>query len=212
MMFPSMRGGNDNPAPGRLLRRGRRYRRGRRFLAARPYVDPHRIYLGGHSTGGTMVMIVAELTDRFRATFAFGPADDVRSYPPEYRPFDDADPRAVQLRSPGYWLDSVRSPLFVFEGTGQPGNLSSLQEMARQNTNHLVHFIPVAGASHFSILAPTNEQIAFKVLKDTGSTTNLAFSEAELRVEPKAQVRGHGPGSGRSGRASPSPNRRLPRR
>ena len=89
MMFPALRGGNDNPgikegflgevddvlAAAALLRR-------------QPYVDPDRIYLGGHSTGGTMVLIVAELSDRFRAIFSFGPADDVRGYPDQFTPFD----------------------------------------------------------------------------------------------------------------------------
>ena len=42
-------------------------------LAALPYVDAEQIYLGGHSTGGTMVMLVGECSDRYRAIFALGP-------------------------------------------------------------------------------------------------------------------------------------------
>ena len=38
-----------------------------RFLAAQPYVDPARIYLGGHSTGGTLALLVAECSETFRA-------------------------------------------------------------------------------------------------------------------------------------------------
>lgn len=51
---------------------------GRRHLAHQPYVDPNRIYLGGHSTGGTLALMTAEASDRFRAVFAFGPVSDVR--------------------------------------------------------------------------------------------------------------------------------------
>ncbi len=36
------------------------------------------------------------------------------------------------------------------------------------------------GATHFSILAPVNKLIAKKVLADTGTETNLSFTEAEL--------------------------------
>ena len=74
---------------------------------------------------------------------------------------------------------SIKSPTFVFEGTEQ-GNLGSLQAMARASTNSMVHFLPVKGASHFSILAPTNMLIARKILSDAGSTTNIAFTEEEL--------------------------------
>ena len=41
------------------------------------------------------------------------------------------------------------------------------------------HFIEVAGADHFSILAPNNELIAQKILQDTGESCNLAFSAEE---------------------------------
>jgi hypothetical protein len=186
LMFPSLRGGNDNP--------GRRegffgevedVLAAADYLARQGYVDPKRIYLGGHSTGGTLVMLVAESTDRFRAVFSFGPADDVVGYGPEYLPFDRSNSKEFELRSPGRWLDSARSPLFVFEGTEAPSNIGSLQAMARVSTSPLIRFLTVKGANHFSILAPTNELIAAKILRDDGPTTSIAFSEEELSAGTK---------------------------
>jgi acetyl esterase/lipase len=149
------------------------------FLAQQKYVDPGRIYLGGHSTGGTLVLLVAEYSDRFRAVFSFGPADDVSGYGPEYTPFDRSNPREVELRSPGRWLASIKTPTFVFEGTVQ-GNLSSLNAMARSSTNPNAHFLPVRGANHFSILAPATRLIADKILRDEGPASNLTFIEEEM--------------------------------
>lgn len=186
MMFPSLRGGNDNPG-----KREGYFGEVDDILAAtddlarRAYVDPKRIYLGGHSTGGTLVMLVAELSDRFRGVFSFGPVASVSGYGPEYLPFNDSDETEVRLRSPAYWLDSVRSPLFVFEGTDEPANIDALRVMARISKNPLVHFLPVAGLSHFSVLAPVNDIIAAKILADTGPATNLSFSEQELAAIPK---------------------------
>ena len=37
-----------------------------RFLATQPYVDTNRIYLGGHSTGGTLALLVSERRHRLR--------------------------------------------------------------------------------------------------------------------------------------------------
>jgi acetyl esterase/lipase len=180
MMFPSLRGGNDNPG-------AKEFYFGEvddviaaaDFLAKQDFVDPDRIYLGGHSTGGTLVFLAAECSDRFRAVFSFGPvADPSRQYEQKYAAFDRTDPREAELRSPGQWLDSVRGPLFVFEGTG--GNIAALQSMQRASKNPLIHFYPVKGATHFTILAPTNQLIASRILHDEGPTTNLTFTEEEL--------------------------------
>jgi acetyl esterase/lipase len=181
MMFPSLRGGNNNPGVKEaFLGEVDDVLAAADYLAQEESVDPKRLYLGGHSTGGTLVLLVAEATDRFRAVFSFGPASDVSNYDSEYIPFDTSNRREVELRSPGRWLGSIRGPTFVFEGTDSPGNIGALKAMQRASTNPAVHFLPVKGADHFSILAPTNQLIARKILADTGPTTNIAFTEAEL--------------------------------
>lgn len=162
--YPSLRGGNDNPG----------YREGflgevddvlvaADYLASLDYVDPARIYLGGHSTGGTLVMLVAEMSDRFRAVFAFGPVDDVRAYGGDFVYADMNDPREVRLRSPLYWLASVRRPLFVFEGTGQ-GNIDSLESLRQFNHNPQISFHPIPGRDHFSTLAPATRLLARRIV------------------------------------------------
>lgn len=179
MMYPSFRGGNDNPG----------YKEGflgevddllaaADYLAKQDFVDPNRIYLGGHSTGGTMALLAAESSPRFRATFAFGPVDDVTGYGRKYTLFDTSNPKEAQLRAPIHWLDAVRSPVFVFEGT--KGNIDSLRAMARTSHNPMIHFYPVKGATHFTILGPVNQLDAGKILRDTGPTCNITFTEEEL--------------------------------
>ena len=180
MMFPSLRGGNENPGVKEgFLGEVDDVLAAADFLARQEYIDPRRIYLGGHSTGGTLVLLAAECSNRFRAVFSFGPADEVAGYGPQYLPFVPSAPRELELRSPGRWLHSIQSPTFVFEGTSQ-GNVESLRAMQRASTNPLAHFYAVRGATHFSILATTNRLIAAKILRDDGPTTNLAFTEDEL--------------------------------
>lgn len=181
MMFPSLRGGNDNPGTKEgFLGEVDDVLAAADFLARQPHVDPARMYLGGHSTGGTLALLVAECSDRFRAVFSFGPVEDVAGYEPQYVPFDRSNSREVQLRSPLWWLSSIKSPTFVFEGTNRPGNFSSLQALARFSSNPNAHFIPVRGANHFSVLAPATRLLADKVLHDTGPICNLTFTEDEM--------------------------------
>ncbi|MBA4066528.1 MAG: peptidase [Isosphaera sp.] len=181
MMFPSLRGGNDNPGVQEgcygevddVLAAAD-------HLAKQPHVDPDRIYLGGHSTGGTLVLLVAASTDRFRAVFSFGPADTIAHYPPDFTaPVNTADRREVDLRSPGKWLHSVKCPTFVFEGAVD-GNAADLRAMKGRSTNPRVQFFVVAGADHFSVLAPVNALIAAKIARDDGPETELSFTDAEV--------------------------------
>jgi dienelactone hydrolase len=186
MMAPSLRGGNTNP--------------GREegfageiddivaaadFLAKQPYVDPTRIYLGGHSTGATLVLLTAEASDRFRAVFAFGPRDAAT----DHQLFDGTDlsklgSQELLLRTGAYWLASVRKPLFVLEGSGvglmSTTNIDALKRMRQKSRNPNIIFLPVEGADHFTILAPVTKIVAQKILQDVGPTSAIRLTEAEL--------------------------------
>ena len=180
MMFPSLRGGNDNPGSKEgFLGEVDAVLAAAEFLSKQEFVDPKRIYLGGHSTGGTLVLLVSECSDRFRAVFSFGPVHDMSGYPAEFIPFDRTNPKENALRSPGQWLATIKSPTFVLEGAIQ-GNIDSLKAMAKSSTNAKVQFLPVGRASHFSILYPLNRFLADKILHDDGPECNLTLTEDDV--------------------------------
>jgi poly(3-hydroxybutyrate) depolymerase len=179
-MYPSFRGGCGNPGAQEVF-----YGEVEDVLAAAAYlakrddVDPNRIYLGGHSTGGTLALLVSEMapTKRFRAIFASGAIDDVAGYGSDEFPFDASNAREIKLRSPIHWLEGITTPTWAFEGGGGRGNLTALLAMKRATHNPAVQFFPVAGADHFSILRPLTQLIAEKILRDTGAAeTNVTFS------------------------------------
>jgi hypothetical protein len=181
MMYPSLRGGNKNPG----------FKEGcygevddvlaaADFLAKQDFVDPNRIYLGGHSTGGTLAFLAACCTDRFRAVICFGPTGNVADYGKKYLTFDTTDAKELALRSPARWLNSVRSPTYGFEGEEPSSNIAVLRWMGQNATNPLLHFYPVPRLNHFSVLAPTTRLIADKIVKDTGPATDLSFTSEEL--------------------------------
>lgn len=181
MMFPSLRGGNDNPGRKEgFLGEVEDVLAAAKYLKKQPYVDAQRIYLGGHSTGGTLALLTSEYSLRFRAVFAFGPVDDVAGYGADsgFLPFDIKNAKEVELRSPIHWLAAVQSHTWVLEGS-EEGNIDSLHEMANNSSNLKLHFVEITGASHFSILAPTTELIAKKILADSGATTSITLSQSE---------------------------------
>jgi acetyl esterase/lipase len=180
-MYPSLRGGNKNPGHHEgFYGEVDDVLAAADYLSQQDYVDTNRIYLGGHSTGGTLAMLVAECSGRFRAVFCFGPVSDVRGYGQENLPFDLSNNQETALRAPGKWLYCINDPTFVFESNGQPSNISELTLMAQANQNPLVHFYPINGGNHFKVLLPISQLIAAKILNDSEPASNITFTDTEL--------------------------------
>jgi dienelactone hydrolase len=164
MMFPSQRGGNDNPGSREGF-----YGEVDDILAATdhlaklPYVDASQIYLGGHSTGGTMVMLVAASTDRYRAIFSLGPVAAASQYGGEYVYCDPNDAAEIRLRSPIEWLDSIQSPTYVFEGADGGNWDGAIEIMAEKNPNPQIQFYRIDGHDHFTVIAPVAELLAKQI-------------------------------------------------
>ena len=177
MMYPSRRGGNDNPGQMESF-----YGEvddvlaARDWLAKQPGVDPERIYLGGHSTGGTLALLVAEAGGAvFRGVFVFGSALDPRNYSEDHLVYDLKNLKESELRAPSRWLAGIASPTFVFEGAEEPGNLPELQALEKRPHPDFVRFYPVAGTTHFSILRPLTRLLARKIAAD-----DVAFTPEEI--------------------------------
>jgi pimeloyl-ACP methyl ester carboxylesterase len=179
VMYPSLRGGNENPGYiENFYGEVDDVIAAARYLATVENVDSHRIYLGGHSTGGTLALLVAESTKRFRAVFALGPTACATNYGQEFLSFDVDNETEVRLRAPFEWLSLIETPTYVFEGAD--GNIGSLNFMRDHNTNGRVHFYTLQGCDHFSGIAPVSDLIASKILRDKGLRPRFSFSKKEL--------------------------------
>jgi hypothetical protein len=73
----------------------------------------------------------------------------------------------------------------VIEGASAPSNISAVTAMQRLSQNPALHFVSLAGASHFSVLAPSNELIARKILNDLPSHKQFEMTAAELQSQIK---------------------------
>jgi hypothetical protein len=79
----------------------------------------------------------------------------------------------------------VSPEVFVIEGTGAPSNISAVNAMQRVSHNPAVNFISIAGASHFSVLASSNEVIARMILNDVPSHEQFEMTAAELQIQTR---------------------------
>jgi dipeptidyl aminopeptidase/acylaminoacyl peptidase len=86
-------------------------------LAKRPNVDPNRMYVAGHSVGGTLAMLAAMTSNRFRAAASFsGSPDQVKWSRGQVIPFDPKDQREMQMRSPLAFARSFKCPTRLYYG------------------------------------------------------------------------------------------------
>ncbi len=178
-MYPSFRGGNGNPGKfealfGEVDDIVSAYE----YAASLPYVDPNRIYLGGHSTGGTRALLAAEYTDKFRAVFCFGAVDDIKYHNNSQFTFDTGKEEEYIMRSPIHWLEDIKTPTFLIEG--RDGNGSNLERMRDATDNENLHCYVLEGADHFAPLAPITPLLAEKILADTGAESNISITQEEL--------------------------------
>ncbi len=94
-------------------------------LRAQPGVDPARLFLAGHSVGGTLTLLAAMSTHRFRAAAAFSGNPDARAFfhrfPEDIR-FDAEDPREFDMRSAVCFAESFKCPLLLLHGSAEHGS------------------------------------------------------------------------------------------
>jgi alpha/beta superfamily hydrolase len=136
------------------------------YLAADTRVDPKKIYLGGHSTGATLVLLVAAATNKFAGVLSLGPVSDPADYGESAQLHDRNNPKEAALRSPINFINKIRIPTLIVEG--EQGNYFSLIEMSSANDNNYVRIVAIQGADHFNHLAKSNDMIAAAIIKGEG--------------------------------------------
>ena len=177
MMFPSLRGGApDNPGYQEQF-----YGEVDDVLSAYDYVsklkhvDPKRIYLGGHSTGGTLALLVAASTDKFAGVLSLGPT--ANDYGEDRAPYEWTAKEQL-LRRPLAHLDSIKIPTYIVEG--EHGNSDSLEKLRKANKNPRVTVIQVDQGDHYNVIHPVNS-ITASAIHDS-KDGSLALKENEVRL------------------------------
>jgi dipeptidyl aminopeptidase/acylaminoacyl peptidase len=92
------------------------------FLKKQSYVDASRVFVAGHSVGGTLTLLAAEAATGFRAAASISGSPDQILYcryaaKKERIPFDLSAPRELEVRSPLAYAKSLRCPTRIYYAT-----------------------------------------------------------------------------------------------
>jgi dipeptidyl aminopeptidase/acylaminoacyl peptidase len=88
-------------------------------LAKLPYVDDKHLYVTGHSAGGTLALLAAMTSPRFRAAASFSGSPNLQAFVQQWRtavPFDGSDVREFEMRSPMAYATSFKCPVRLYYG------------------------------------------------------------------------------------------------
>jgi dipeptidyl aminopeptidase/acylaminoacyl peptidase len=88
-------------------------------LSTLPYVSPDRIFIAGHSAGGTLALLSALASKRFRAAAAFSGDPDQLAHTAgraDLLVFDPTDIRELRLRSSVAYATSFKCPARLYYG------------------------------------------------------------------------------------------------
>ena len=135
-------------------------------LAKTPGVDPNRIYVAGHSAGGTLAMLGAMTTSRFKAAASFSGSPDQVAFArgqDELVVFDKGNQREFEMRSPLAYYKSFKCPARLYYGDDEFafkfGTKKLAEKAAGAGTD--VKAVEVPG-DHFAAVDPAMRQaIAF---------------------------------------------------
>lgn len=167
VMTPMLRGENGLPGSYSMF-----YNEVEDVLAAAdtlgqlPYVDANRLFVAGHSVGGTLTLLAAMTSDRFRAAASFSGSPDQVSWArgqSDKVPFDPADQREYRMRSPLAFARSFRCPTRLYYGSQEfifDANSQQTAELARVAGKD-VQAISVPGDHFSSVDAAMRQSIAF---------------------------------------------------
>ncbi|HJZ91548.1 MAG TPA: alpha/beta fold hydrolase [Gemmataceae bacterium] len=132
-------------------------------LSATPGVDPNRVYVAGHSAGGTLAMLGAMTTKRFKACASFsGSPDQVKFLQgnEDLARFDRSDFNELVMRSPLAFPKSFKCPARLYWGDEEWGFKFSTQRLAKfaRAAGQDVQAIEVPG-DHMSAVDPAMPQV-----------------------------------------------------
>lgn len=131
-------------------------------LAKTPGVDPNRVYVAGHSAGGTLAMLGAMASPRFKACASFSGSPDQVAFGranDQWVVFNKSDPREYAMRSPLAYYQSFKCPARLYYGDEELAFKFSTKKLAEKATaaGADVRAVEVPG-DHFTAADPAIRQ------------------------------------------------------
>ncbi|MBX9569558.1 MAG: prolyl oligopeptidase family serine peptidase [Candidatus Obscuribacterales bacterium] len=157
VMLPSWRGENGNPGNFEMcFGEVNDAISALKYLQSLPEIDANEIYAGGHSSGATIVLLMAEMTKGLKKVAACGAYPNMRTGAYEGAPFTPTDIYETELRSPAEHVRDLTCPVLLIYGDGDTHYIEQAEEMKKsaKKIGKQVTMQTIPGKDHFTSLTP----------------------------------------------------------
>ncbi|MFZ6770031.1 alpha/beta hydrolase family protein [Undibacterium sp. Di26W] len=127
------------------------------YLATLPQVDTQRIYLAGHSVGGSLAILASEMPSPFKAVAAYSGFARLPLWLAHYKniaPFNVDLPDEQKIRDPYRYTSTVKAPLYVFSESANTMAIPVNAEFCSLVAKYSVCKHEVITGNHESMIAP----------------------------------------------------------
>ncbi|MFZ6653954.1 alpha/beta hydrolase family protein [Undibacterium sp. TJN19] len=127
------------------------------YLATLPQVDTQRLYLAGHSVGGSLAMLAAEMPSPFKAVASYSGFARLPLWLAHYKnmaPFNVDLPDEQKIRDPYRYAAAVKTPLYIFTESVNTPAIPVNTEFCNLVAKYSVCKHEVINANHESMIAP----------------------------------------------------------
>jgi dipeptidyl aminopeptidase/acylaminoacyl peptidase len=136
------------------------------YVRSQSWADQRRIYLAGHSAGGTLAMLAGLASAHYRAVAPFSGSPDqllLAKRLPKLVPFDEKDPAEYEIRSPLSYATSFKAPARLFVGRQEEFYVASTRLLGTlaHNAGKDVAAVEVPGDHYSAIPEEISQAIAF---------------------------------------------------
>ncbi len=163
VMMPMLRGENGNPGYFEgfysevkdVLAAGR-------YLSSLSYVDSNKVFIAGHSIGGTLAILASMCKSPYKAAASFSGSPNLRLFLQsdwaKLMPFNLKNTKEIDLRCPFTNVACLQIPIFLFAGKEElwfvEDNESFLKKAKKLNKVCQINTLP---GDHFSSVKPAIE-------------------------------------------------------
>ncbi len=128
------------------------------YLAKLPQIDSKRIFLAGHSVGGSLTMLAAQMNSPYRAAAAYSGYAHLPDWLDHYKkiaPFDLQKEDEIKIRDPYRYADSVKIPLYVLSESQNPTFVATNTDFCKLVAKHSSCVHETIAGSHESMVKPS---------------------------------------------------------
>jgi dipeptidyl aminopeptidase/acylaminoacyl peptidase len=128
------------------------------YLAGISQIDSKRIYLVGHSVGGSLAILSAEMNSPFKAAAAYSGYAHLPDWIIHFKniaPFNVEREDEMKIRDPYRYTSTVKIPLYLFSESENKLSISTNTDFCKLVAKYSICRHEVIPGSHESMIAPS---------------------------------------------------------